>query len=894
MDIVQFQIIRSPNKAADRPRLQGNYLIPNLQSLHEQNGGISRDDLSSLVAKLGSLSADPLEDASRRNPDTPAQWVFWTLGKLDEFLSHHSDRADAAKWRPVLDMAKAAYARNIPNVTWQAAVSQALAVLEDWICAAVALGNLELATRRTRLWSILELIERDPLETETADQTSALLATAVPFLPAVIETFLTEQSIRLVRDASVSDLYVVRQEWRGYVTSDIAKIVNVLPGSEHETSLRRTDETEKTLLNESSTQTTGEIETRTEDRSELSRETETQLRAEINGYIRTDMQQDWGTGSINVSGGAEGRLSLDQTERHAARTARSATTRATTKIDNLVRESRMRRDLTKTELFSRDALNNTGQQPVRGVYRWLDRIDRYQIWRYPDRLQLEFQIPEPAEFLRWRSREREKTDQVGKPPEWLLRKEDIDVTADLIALARQYRATGLPRLPAEKITVSDAIKAQPDGLPTDKSLTSKIPTALAEVELLVPDGYAATSLEYGGYAIPAWGNWNTEKADGTLEVERIGWHGSVVSVSVGGQTEWFSNHSNLGDPILSNVVRAFGMEGGNWPRFGKAVTVIGQISNSAPMSKSFTPPAVGKVKIALQGAGVSSVSLSIAMVCDRTNQALGRWQQEVYDALFDAWSQWKREWDNQQSREAETRMLMGEGSAEKLRDLVRNEIKRQVITWLLEEPNFRGRPALGGEHLPSNASAPAPPPPPANGGVATTPPKRDPKFWHNIDIDQAVTDAATIQFMEQAFEWGNMQFVLYPYFWADSSRWQTLSELSHSNPDFERFLQSGSARVVVSARPAFKTAVLHWLVYRKPYLGKPLPLPGNDLFVSLAQEVRDLTLPPPDGVPGPSWEARVGTDLLWLEMPAQPPRNARTELGLEPNGPDPAISLDPT
>jgi hypothetical protein len=205
------------------------------------------------------------------------------------------------------------------------------------------------------------------------------------------------------------------------------------------------------------------------------------------------------------------------------------------------------------------------------------------------------------------------------------------------------------------------------------------------------------------------------------------------------------------------------------------------------------------------------------------------------------------------------------GKDRRVNQIIRDEIKRQVIAWLLGPAQFAGMPAL----QPDDTSNPS---------------------WRDIDYNAARTTAPTIEFLEQAFEWGNLNFMLYPYYWADRSQWDDLQQIQHPNPDMERFLKAGSARVVVPARPAMAGAVQNWLIYQEPFFGRPLPVPGDPLFVSVAQEIRDLTEPPPDGEPSDSWEARVGTTLLWLDDSGQLPRNLAGTLGQAPHEPDPLLS----
>ena len=190
--------------------------------------------------------------------------------------------------------------------------------------------------------------------------------------------------------------------------------------------------------------------------------------------------------------------------------------------------------------------------------------------------------------------------------------------------------------------------------------------------------------------------------------------------------------------------------------------------------------------------------------------------------------------------------------------IIIEELKRQVIAWLLDEELFAGRDAM------------------ISGGD-----------WPRYSISKARETAPVIQFLEQALEWGNLTYVCYPYYWANNKdkEWDELVRIEGADPNFVSFLRSGFARVVVPARAGFQLAVLHWLIYQEPFLGDPLPLPDDNLYVSIATEIRDLTRPPADGDAGDSWETRLPTTLMWLDKEAALPHNTARRLGKPPNKP---------
>jgi hypothetical protein len=865
MDIAEFQLVRSPRLHTVSEVIKGDTLVPSLEQMVRDMGDPSNADMQDLIDTRMKGVADPIVAGGLTNPDTILQCVYWVLARLGEKLEARNDRVSGQDLANAYDKLSDVFRTRFGDTEWRDALIEAGGQLEDWLAAALVEKNLGRAADLTRLWSLLRLETLEGRIDLTAAEVQARLA-LVPHFPGSLATLFQQASIQLVREATVADLYVVRSEWRQYVRGDIAGIKNVLPGEEYVRTLTRTQELETTQDTESQTQTSTESEQKTSEESEMSRETTNQLHVEIAGFVRAEVQASYGTASIKVSGGVEGRVSLDQAERQASRVARSATNRAVSKVDQLTREARTRRELSRTEDVVREALTNTKAEFVRGIYRWLDRVDRFQIVRYPDRLQLEFQLPEPGEYLRWRGAQQKQRDGMDAPPNWDINLDDISEDADaLLALAKTYHAVNLPTPPAAEVSVVHAVKADAKGVPTDLTPTPVVPLANEEVELLVPGGYEAVEVSFGGVAVPVYGRFLSEIADGTNVGQRDGYHGSVVTVTIAGKYWWRSNQANLSTAAYRDdaVVRSLGWDENRTPRFGNAVTEVNGGAETTPVTVALDPPAVAKVRAAVQGAGVSAVDISFTMKCRRSSQAYGAWRQAVYDALFEAWIQWKRDWETEQGRAAGLQLITGAGSAAKVEEMLRNEVKRQVIAWLLDESPFQGRNGLRAANAPS---------------------------WREIDFDLARQSAAIIQFFEQAFEWGNLNYVLYPYYWAERARWDTLNEVSAANPDLERFLKAGSARVVVPARPAMASAVLHWLAFREPFLGRPLPLPGDPLFVSLAQEIRDLTQPPTDGELGDSWEARVGTSLMWLEDTDTLPVNELASLGAPPHEPDPRLT----
>jgi hypothetical protein len=86
-----------------------------------------------------------------------------------------------------------------------------------------------------------------------------------------------------------------------------------------------------------------------------------------------------------------------------------------------------------------------------------------------------------------------------------------------------------------------------------------------------------------------------------------------------------------------------------------------------------------------------------------------------------------------------------------------------------------------------------------------------PYGYPEIDFVQAKAEGAYIAAFEQSFEWNNMVYLYYPYFWGKKVDWPAIAQLSDPDPVFQQFLQAGAARVQVPVRPGFEPGVLTYL-----------------------------------------------------------------------------------
>jgi hypothetical protein len=142
----------------------------------------------------------------------------------------------------------------------------------------------------------------------------------------------------------------------------------------------------------------------------------------------------------------------------------------------------------------------------------------------------------------------------------------------------------------------------------------------------------------------------------------------------------------------------------------------------------------------------------------------------------------------------------------------------------------------------------------------TTPVDKDLKHFY-IDQSQAMDSYASfVKFMEQAFEWDIMSYNFYPFYWGDRADWAQLYQYECNDPLFRSFMQAGMARVVVTVKPGFENAVLHYMTTGQIWNGGEVPVLGNPLYLSIVDEIREQEYKVEE-----TWETVVPTSLIGLQ-----------------------------
>jgi hypothetical protein len=197
------------------------------------------------------------------------------------------------------------------------------------------------------------------------------------------------------------------------------------------------------------------------------------------------------------------------------------------------------------------------------------------------------------------------------------------------------------------------------------------------------------------------------------------------------------------------------------------------------------------------------VVIVLASAAKRKAEAFSAWQMRAWTALRDAaFAAYQEKVGRLQAeRDRLYRLLIGKDTLS-LRLLEREELLRLVMLWLLGPATwYSNAPSavdatitkladnekafMLGSPLPSSES-------PTFSGISAT------------DWSRALLFGEIVRYIHQAIEWENLLYFLYPYYWGSETQGRDKLMFEHPDPEHQKFLRAGYARVVITVRPGFE------------------------------------------------------------------------------------------
>jgi|GEM_PF-3115834 len=182
--------------------------------------------------------------------------------------------------------------------------------------------------------------------------------------------------------------------------------------------------------------------------------------------------------------------------------------------------------------------------------------------------------------------------------------------------------------------------------------------------------------------------------------------------------------------------------------------------------------------------------IEVRIRCRLKTDAYNAWKANVYENI------WKAYYDKQQKYEDDLNALQQQLAFSQSfsstnpafnRDTEKMELKKHSLEMLME-PRFKDFTA------------------------AVNCPTEDKCSQPEINKTYAYLNGKIIKFFETAFEWDQITYEFYQYFWGRKCKWKTLYNLEdNSDPLFQKFLQAGAARVVVPVRRGREASIMYYV-----------------------------------------------------------------------------------
>jgi hypothetical protein len=314
--------------------------------------------------------------------------------------------------------------------------------------------------------------------------------------------------------------------------------------------------------------------------------------------------------------------------------------------------------------------------------------------------------------------------------------------------------------------------------------------------------------------------------------------------NTGGEDEdqEFTNSTRIAVPDGYEAVRGtFGAVVAVWDNWSVSV-VLGKRSHRFGSGASWVwstslDEETGSVPMAMVTDRVGDVAIAVEVICEATDRALDLWRADTHAKLINAYRARLSEYEAKLAElEAEAPEEIISGPAQRNRALMIDEVKRASIS-ILTQQHFDMFDSID------------------NGAYGLP----------QIVFSEATSEGSYARFFEQAFEWDNLSWVAYPYFWGRKSGWLDKVVIEDNDADFEAFLKAGFVRVQIPIRPGFVDAVDHFRLFGDPWLGGSLPAISDDTYLPIAEEIAEKLGRPGNEVPvGEPWEVRVPTTLVKL------------------------------
>lgn len=449
-----------------------------------------------------------------------------------------------------------------------------------------------------------------------------------------------------VKRLGIADYLKVVQTTHAYVPGDVTHIENIMAKEFKQKSTRK--------LRRSEIQTTTSKSTERETLSDTTSTTRNDMQSEVANIIQQDTNAEahfnyGGAGkSYQVGGSFASHNAKENSIRQAVAKSQEITEKATERLLTKIAEERIEKIIEEFEENNAHGFDNrNGDKHVIGVYRWVDKKMKNQIYNYGKRTMFEFMIPEPAKLHR---------------------------LATAASVTETLTAPVDPRTAPSPRTMADPKSASLDQIQYWAGIYGVKLTELPETTKQFTTGQQWIKLNGdGGYK-----HLNIDISANYQASHVKMWYGFERNRK-GGSSLYTSNFA------------------GGMTAFNNGSTSIDGIAEFSPQNVT------GTYDFVYQGSNIDSVNFNFEVTCKLSDAYMNAWKQENFDTIIKGYQEaYTAFQEKKKELEAAAKELEKENQ-EKVsvfyRDMERVILKHNCIAFLLQDYSALGK------NLTNNAKA---------------------------------------------------------------------------------------------------------------------------------------------------------------------------------------------
>ena len=300
------------------------------------------------------------------------------------------------------------------------------------------------------------------------------------------------------------------------------------------------------------------------------------------------------------------------------------------------------------------------------------------------------------------------------------------------------------------------------------------------------------------------------------------------------------------ETIEAKITLSGSAPGGNWSWGRGGVVTVGDykkgfgtnLNNDTAIYQS-VGNYIKEIPISYWTTNFYTLTASVSVSCQLTNEGLINWQKETYNKIIEGYNTQLENYNNNLASAKASGIQITESNPLFYRQIEQLILKKDCISYLIDDSNPLSNRRFGQKMYNDNATF----------------------MNHQVTLNQKMDNYTSFaKFMEQAFDWNLMSYNFYPYYWANREDWDDLYQSQINDPLFRSFMQSGMARVVVTVKPGFEDAVMHYMSFGQIWNGGQMPVIGNPLYLSIVDELKEQ-----EYVVEETWETVVPTSLIALQ-----------------------------